>query len=293
MTLEKLIARYLDWMRAKGASPHTLLAYSRDLRTLVQLVGESEPAELLNAQILDTFVGHLRADGLSMTSIGRTVSAVRAFVKWAQAEGVFRDNFATAIRIRRPPQRLGLVPSTEEMRQMLDGGIPTSWPERDRLILELLYGSGLRNAELVALNLEDHERTDELIVHGKGKRERRAPLGEFARQALTAYLPARRRILEARQRHTAALIVDLRGERITTRSVARIVKQIAIAKGLSPKIHPHALRRAYGAHMLGNNANLSEVSRLLGHARLGTTLRYSGGMNRKRMRETYDRTFNR
>jgi integrase/recombinase XerC len=293
MTLNSLFAQYLEWKRIGGASEHTLRAYSRNLAKLLAALGEDAEHETLNAFSLQNFVGYLRLAGLSDNSIAQALAAAKSFVTWACNEGVYPDNFAQAVRGPRRPPRVPKVPSIDEMQQVLECGLPSSWPERDRLVLELLYGCGLRNSELVGLNLGDRLKQDEWLVRGKGKKERKVPMSEPARNALTNYLPTRKRILTFHQKDATALILNLRGDRITTRSVGRLVKQIALAKGLSRTTHPHLLRHACAGHMLERGAHLSDVKTLLGHARLATTLVYSGGTNWKRMRESYDRTFNR
>ncbi len=293
MTLSSLVAQYLDWKRVGGASECTLKAYRNDLTKLVQALGEDVEHEALTAFSLQNFVGYLRLAKLSDTSISRSLSAAKSFVAWACNEGIYSDNFAQAVRGPRRLTRIPDVPSIEAMQQMLDGGVPSSWPERDRLILELLYGCGLRNSELVGLNVDDRLTQDEWLVRGKGKKERKVPMSEPARNALTEYLAARSRILTLHQGDTTALILNLRGDRITTRSVGRLVKQIAVAKGLPKTTHPHLFRHAAAAHMLEKGAHLSDVKTLLGHAKLATTLIYSGGTSWKRMRESYDRTFKR
>ena len=210
MTLSNLVSRYLEW-KAISASPHTLKAYRQELTTLAGLLGEDAQPDAVNVQSLMTFRGHLSAAGLSKSSIARALAAVRAFVKWAHQEGVYPDNFASAVKSPRLAVILPRVPTVEEMARMLDGGIPTSWPERDRLIVELLYSSGLRNSELVGLNLDDRIAEDEWIVRGKGRKERKVPMGESARQALAAYLPTRAKVLKARRIATPALFLSLKG----------------------------------------------------------------------------------
>jgi len=295
MTLSNLVSRYLEW-KAISASPHTLKAYRQELTKLVGLLGENVQPDAVDVQWVMTFRGHLSAAGLSNPSVARALAAVRDFVRWAHQEGIYRDNFASAVKSPRRLVTIPKAPTVDEMTQMLDGGIPTSWPERDRLIVELLYSAGLRNAELIGLNLDDRIADDEWLVRGKGRKERKVPMGECARTALAAYLPTREKVLKARRIATPALFIGLKGrlvERLTTRNVGRIVKQIAVAKGLSSDIHPHTLRHAFGTHLMDRGASSSDVKRLLGHAKLDTTMRYCGGVNWKRMRETYDRAFNR
>jgi integrase/recombinase XerC len=177
-----------------------------------------------------------------------------------------------------------------------------AWPERDRVIFELLYGCGIRNAELVGLNLRDlHWANEAILVRGKGRKERYMPLGDAAAAALRAYLPLREAKLAARKPargeviskiDSAALLLNtrLRGSgRLTTRSVGRIVKQIALAHGLPADVHPHTLRHAFGTHMLEEGADLRAIQELLGHERLSTTQRYTQ-LTVGQVAEVYDRT---
>ena len=166
----------------------------------------------------------------------------------------------------------------EEVNGLLDTSLPeaAAFPARDRLIFELLYGCGLRNSELVGIQLDDISWSNELIrVRGKGKKERLSPMGDAAAAAIREYLPERERILEARRRSSSTLLINLRGGALTTRSVGRIVKAIAVARGLSPDVHPHTLRHAFGTHMLEEGADLRAIQELLGHERLSTTQRYT------------------
>jgi len=185
------------------------------------------------------------------------------------------------------------VPTIEEMNFVLDGQMPeAAFPERDRLMLELLYGCGIRNSELTGINLEDIRLSAEaILIRGKGKKERYVPFGDSVKSALAAYLPARQAtVAEARRnKSTAALLINRRGGRLTTRSVGRIIKKIAVAKGLSPDVHPHTLRHAFGTHMLEEGADLRAIQELLGHERLATTQRYTQ-LSMKHVLQVYDQT---
>jgi len=167
----------------------------------------------------------------------------------------------------------------------------SAFEERDQVMLELLYGCGIRNSELIGINLDDIRwSNDVLLVRGKGRKERYVPFGESAKQAMQFYLPQRRRVLaEARRTNERALLINLRGTRLTTRSVGRIVKRIAIARGLSPDVHPHTLRHAFGTHMLEEGADLRAIQEMLGHERLSTTQRYTQ-LTVKHVMEVYDKT---
>jgi integrase/recombinase XerC len=291
MTLNSYFPQFLGWMCTGGASVHTITAYRRALKRLGVALGPDAEPEALSAFSLQNFVGILRLEKLADSSISQALAAVRSFVSWATAEGIYGNNFAKGVRGPRRQPRIPKVP-TIGMKHMLDGeAVPSSWPERDRLVLELLYGCGLRNSELIGLNLEDRIKHDELIIRGKGKKERTVPMGEHAIAALDNYLPGRQKVLG--RRDTPALILNRRGGRMTTRSIGRMVKHTAQAKGLSSDIHSHSFRHACAGHMLENGVHLTDIQKLLGHSRLATTLLYGGGPTWKRMSESYDRTIRR
>jgi integrase/recombinase XerC len=157
-------------------------------------------------------------------------------------------------------------------------------------MLELLYGCGIRNSELTGINVDDIRLSAEaILIRGKGKKERYVPFGDSVKLALAAYLPQRHKILEASRKHGNALLINWRGGRLTTRSVGRIIKKIAVAKGLSPDVHPHTLRHAFGTHMLEEGADLRAIQELLGHERLATTQRYTQ-LSMKHVLQVYDQT---
>jgi integrase/recombinase XerC len=166
-------------------------------------------------------------------------------------------------------------------------------------MLELLYGCGMRNSELVGINLGDISLSNEaILIRGKGKKERYVPFGGSALAALVVYLPWRQQLLATLSKTPketmpakgmSALLVNHRGGRLTTRSVGRIVKRIAVAKGLSPEVHPHTLRHAFGTHMLEEGADLRAIQELLGHERLATTERYTQ-LSVKHVMNVYDQT---
>jgi integrase/recombinase XerC len=173
----------------------------------------------------------------------------------------------------------------------------TAWPERDRVIFELLYGCGIRNAELTGLNLADlHWANEVILVRGKGRKQRYVPLGDAAAEAIRSYLPQREAKLAHAKKSSSALLLNARirpgnegDARLTTRSVGRIVKTLAIANGLPPETHPHTLRHAFGTHMLEEGADLRAIQELLGHERLSTTQRYTQ-LTTAQITQVYDRT---
>jgi integrase/recombinase XerC len=201
------------------------------------------------------------------------------------------------------PKHLPRVPSIEQMNRVVDtvGDDAASWLARDRAILELLYGCGIRNAELTGLDLEDIRWANEaILVRGKGQKQRYVPLGDAAAQAVRAYLAERSARLAAASPAAAspALFINLqlRGlekpggdARLTTRSVGRIVKRVAMLRGLPSDVHPHTLRHAFGTHLLEEGADLRAIQELLGHERLSTTQRYTQ-LTTAQLTQVYDRT---
>jgi integrase/recombinase XerC len=217
---------------------------------------------------------------------------VRSLYRWLAREGVVDLNPAALVATPRLPKKLPRVPTIEEMNMVLDGDMPelAAWPERDRLIFELLYGCGIRNSELIGIDLDDVGWSGEaILVRGKGRKERYVPFGDAVKSALAVYLPVRQQKLAEGKQSTRALLVNLRGTRLTTRSVGRIVKRIAVAKGLSPDVHPHTLRHAFGTHLLEEGADLRAIQEMLGHERLSTTQRYTQ-LSMKHVLAVYDQT---
>jgi integrase/recombinase XerC len=288
---------FLRHLRERNASAHTIKAYTGDLDNFAAYVGSRDWKGIDHIAIRG-FLSHLYDKGLSKTSVARALAAVRSLYRWLAQEGVVEQNPAKLVSTPRLPKKLPRVPTIEEMNTMLDGKMPevASFPERDRLMFELLYGCGIRNSELVGINLDDISMSNEaILIRGKGKKERFVPFGGSALSALANYLPWRQQLLASLTlkkiaiKGTPALLVNQRGGRLTTRSVGRIVKRIAVAKGLSPEVHPHTLRHAFGTHMLEEGADLRAIQELLGHERLATTQRYTQ-LSVKHVMNVYDET---
>jgi integrase/recombinase XerC len=298
----------------RGASAHTLRAYQRELHAFAAWIvghigGENSGSESLCVDQIEhthirAYLGTLYQRGLSKASAARALAAIRSWFKWLARTGHIEQNAAALVATPRLPKHLPRVPSIEQLNQVFDSvdDEAASWPARDKAILEMLYGCGIRNAELTALNLDDiHWANEDVLIHGKGQKQRYVPLGDAAAEALRAYLAERSAKLAAisgEQAHnTPALFVSLQlrglakgGEaRLTTRSVARIVKRIAILRGLPSDVHPHTLRHAFGTHLLEEGADLRAIQELLGHERLSTTQRYTQ-LTAAQLAQVYDRT---
>jgi integrase/recombinase XerC len=282
---------FLRSLRERNVSPHTIKAYSGDLELFASYVGSRKFDEIDHVTVRG-FLSSLYEKGLGKTSVARMLAAVRSLYRWLAQEGIVEQNPAALVSTPKLPKKLPRVPSVEEMNTGLDGNMPeiASFPERDRLMLELLYGCGIRNSELVGINIDDVRISAEaILIRGKGKKERYVPFGDAVKSALAIYLPARQLVLFEFRKNTPALLVNQRGGRLTTRSVGRIVKKIAVAKGLSADVHPHTLRHAFGTHMLEEGADLRAIQEMLGHERLSTTQRYTQ-LSMKHLIHVYDQT---
>jgi len=290
--VEKAITKFLRALRERNASAHTIKAYGTDLEQFSEYVGPQGWGEIDHV-LIRGYLGWLYERGLSKTSVAPALAALRSLYKWLAQEGEVQQNPAALVATPKLPKKLPRVPTIEEVNAVLDAGMPecSAFEERDRLILELLYGCGIRNSELIGINLDDIRWLNEVIlVRGKGRKERYVPFGGSAKAALQGYLPQRQLVLAENKKATEkALLVNLRGARLTTRSVGRIVKRIAVARGLSPDVHPHTLRHAFGTHMLEEGADLRAIQEMLGHERLSTTQRYTQ-LTVKHVMEVYDKT---
>jgi len=289
--IERAVDNFLANLRQQNASAHTVKAYERDLANFSSFVG-SRNWRAIDHIAIRGFLSHLYEKGLGKTSVARALAAVRSLYRWLAQEGIVDQNPAVLVATPKLAQKLPRVPTIEEMNSVIQGDLHAvaAFPERDRLIFELLYGCGIRNSELIGMNIDDiHYAANAILVRGKGKKERYVPFGDAANSALAGYLPTRQKLLADRKKTTAALLLNLRGTRLTTRSVGRIVKKIAIQRGLSSDVHPHTLRHAFGAHMLEEGADLRAIQEMLGHERLSTTQRYTQ-LSMKHILQVYDQT---
>jgi integrase/recombinase XerC len=306
--LGELVSAYIRVLASeRGASEHTLRAYKRELAGfaayMVKCGGAGLNPDIIEHTQIRGYLGTLYDRGLSKASAARALASIRSWFKWLARTGRVQQNVASLVSTPKLPKHLPRVPSIEQLNRVVDtvGDDAASWPARDRAILELLYGCGMRNAELTGLDLQDiHWANEAILVRGKGQKQRYVPLGDSAAQALRAYLAERSARLAAASSGAAspALFVNLqlRGldrpggdARLTTRSVGRIVKRVAMLRGLPSDVHPHTLRHAFGTHLLEEGADLRAIQELLGHERLSTTQRYTQ-LTTAQLTQVYDRT---
>lgn len=272
---ERYLEGYLAWLRfEKRYSDLTAESYARDLRHLFELAGEV-PLDTLKVHQIRRFVAQLHGQGFSGRSLARLLSAWRGFYTYLMRDHGHSANPCTGLRAPKSPKTLPQALSPDEAGRLMD--IPGDDPEalRDRAIVELLYSSGLRLAELVSMELANMQAflgSGEVRVTGKGSKTRIVPLGSYASSALQAWLAVRGQLARADE---GALFVGARGQRISPRVVQLRMKQWGIKLGISGNVHPHLLRHSFATHVLQSSGDLRAVQEMLGHASISTTQVYT------------------
>ncbi len=202
-TVEKAIARFIRSLQERNASAHTIKAYRTDLAEFSAYVGPQGWRDIDHV-LIRGYLSSLYERGLSKTSVARALAALRSLYRWLAQEGVVDQNPAKLVATPKLPKKLPRVPTIEEVNTVLDSQMPESsaFAERDQVILELLYGCGIRNSELIGINLDDIRWSNEVVlVRGKGKKERYVPFGESAAEAVKAYLQRRQQVLGENEAH--------------------------------------------------------------------------------------------
>jgi integrase/recombinase XerC len=266
--------RHLEGER--NASPLTVKAYGQDLRQLVafarrELGREPQPADA-DPLLLRGFLAELHRQGLQRASAARKLAALRTFFRYLCREGILDQNPARPLLSPRLERRIPAYLDESEIDGFLDVPGTTDAALRSRAILELLYGTGIRCAELVGLDVGEVDLDGRMIrVLGKGRKERVVPFGTRAREALREWLAVRSRLGP----DSDALFVNVRGGRLTDRSIRKLVTRRVQQTAIARKISPHALRHSFATHLLGRGADLRSIQELLGHSSLSTTQRYT------------------
>jgi integrase/recombinase XerC len=277
---------FVTHLRARHYSPRTIALYAADLERLAACAGE-RPPEALQAHDLRRCLARLHARGHAPRSLARMLSAWRRFYNWLGREGRVTANPCTGLRPPKGARRLPHTLTPDALARMLDGPVEADPVAlRDQAMFELMYSSGLRLAELVGLDLADVDRgSGEVTVTGKGRKTRIVPVGHAALAALTAWLAVRPMLA----RDERALFVGARGQRIGARMVQARLKRLAQARGLSERVHPHALRHSFASHVLQSSGDLRAVQEMLGHASLSTTQVYTH-LDFQHLAKVYDQT---
>jgi len=266
--IDKFI-RYLDVQRA--ASVHTLRAYRKDLEAFSEYSKKTpEDIELIDIRV---FIASQIKSGLSKTTVGRRLGAVRSFLKFLYREGYVKSNPAKLVSSPKTPKLLPKFLTVDDAFALVEKPEGIGFMHaRDRAILELLYSSGLRVSEVAGLNVEDVNTKEGLVkVRGKGRKERIVPVGSKAVDAVKTYLVEK---ILLKRKHPA-LFLNRSGAPLSDRGIRRIVVRYARLSGIHGAIGPHTLRHSFASHLLQGGADLRVIQELLGHASLSTTQKYT------------------
>ena len=301
--MEKLIEQFLEHLRyERNVSAHTLRNYASDLEQFIdflapldQTTGKRNTPDIseIDHLTIREWLASLHAAQKKKASIARKLAALRTFFQFLVREGVVGLNPAKLVSTPRLEKKLPKHLSIEETIRFIESpDAETDLGKRDRAMLELMYATGVRVAELTTLNLADVDFGNQLIrVTGKRRKQRIVPFGDPAAVAIRNYLTVRDKFLlkaPISKRDEEALFLNYQGTRITTRSVGRMVeKYIRLCAGMH-NISPHALRHSFATHLLDSGADLRDIQELLGHARLSTTQVYTH-VSMEKLIEVYDK----
>jgi integrase/recombinase XerD len=291
MDLEQALREYLSYLTVeRGASPNTVAGYGRDLRRYVAALEEegiTEPDQV-GRDAIEHHISDLRDSGLATSSVERAVSAIKGFHRFMVSEQITANHPTADLPLPKKPERLPDVLSHEQVERLLDQPFPeTAAGWRDRAVLEVLYGCGLRVSELCGLDVRDVFFEDEVLrVVGKGSKERVVPVMGTANKVLKTYVEEwRAQLTRTGSAAGAAVFLNVRGGRISRQGIYGIVERYGRAVGIEG-LHPHTLRHTFATHMLEGGADLRIVQELLGHADISTTQLYTH-IDRTHIRDAY------
>ena len=289
-------ADFIESLRRKAVSIHTITNYERDLKHFEQFLELRKAAiESTDHVLLRDFLNHLYAERhLSKSSVSRKLACLKTFFKFLVREGRLKVNPAELISSPRLPKKLPAYMGEEETARVMEMPQGNGLRElRDRAILELLYASGLRVSELVGLNEDEIDMQQETVrVLGKGNKERIVPFGSFAARAIQEYLEAKRTVPNVEPEKDGAipafLSVRKNPRRIVVRDVQRLVARMRLGLKTTRRVTPHTLRHSFATHLLERGADLRSIQELLGHESLSTTQKYTH-VSIQHLKKEYDK----
>jgi integrase/recombinase XerC len=270
-------------------SVHTRNAYQRDLANLQVFCNQQDIMKWsdLDGRQVRGFVAWRHRQGIGGRSLQRNLSAIRSFYRYLLDQGKARNNPAEGIIAPKTARKLPKLLDADQTVQLVEIDDQDDLAVRDRAMLELIYSSGLRLAELISINMGDIDFGDRILtVTGKGKKMRSVPVGQHAIKAIKNWLKRRQAMVNVNEE---ALFISNRGKRISPRSVQERLKQWAIKQGLPNHVHPHMLRHSFASHMLESSGDLRAVQELLGHADISTTQVYTH-LDFQHLAQIYDKS---
>lgn len=277
----QILSEYLEYLEVeKGLSSNTVEAYRRDLADFIDNCGYDDFNKIQRTTI-SGYIRDLHEKDYSPTSIMRKIASLRGFFKWLCANDYSKNNPTVTLEQPKVPKKLPKVMTIQEIETILSQDLSKT----ERVILELLYGCGLRVSELVNLKINDYDLNAKyLTAYGKGSKERMVPLGGKAVEAIKNYLPERDYILQKYRIDTKRLLIHEHGRDITRQDVYNFIHNQG--KKIHKTISPHTLRHSFATHLLENGADLRVVQELLGHSDVSTTQLYTH-ISKKRLKEVY------
>ncbi|MDV6376726.1 tyrosine recombinase XerC [Sporosarcina sp. GW1-11] len=291
--IKELVDEYVSYIRLeKNYSSYTVKEYEKDLQEFLFFLQEERINDLQNVEyaVARLYVTRLYDRKFARTSISRKISAIRSFFKFINARYGIEDQAFRLLYHPKKEQRLPAFFYEQELEKLFDVTMgEDNRSVRDRALLELLYATGIRVGELVAIEVQDVDHYLGIVkVMGKGKKERFVPFGSFAEEALHEYMATSRPRLMKQKKHSM-LFVNLRGDPLTDRGVRYILNELMERAALHTKITPHMIRHTFATHLLGAGADLRSVQELLGHSHLSSTQVYTHVTN-EHLRQTYLQT---
>ncbi len=292
---KKYITSFCNWLETeKGYSPNTVSAYRRDIHEFFNHFGEDQIINDITSHEARGYVFYLNSRNKS-SSVARKLSGLRTFIRFLLRGKVISNDPLALVSLPKQARHIPVYLTVDEIFSLLEEpGADDTFAERDRAVMELLYSTGMRVAELASLNMTRLDFDTGMVkVRGKGNKERLIPVGNPALEAIKQYLPLRERLLlgaikRGKPVEEEAVFVNNRGSRLTTRSIERFVKMYGRRAGITSRVTPHALRHSFATHLLEMGADLRSVQELLGHASLSTTQKYTH-LNLDYMTEVYDK----
>ena len=277
----QILSEYLDFLEVeKGLSQNTIDAYRRDLNYFFDFCNDIDINKIQRTQI-NGYIRNLHENHYSPTSIIRKIASLRGFFKWACSNEIIKSNPTLTLEQPKTPQRLPKVMSVQEIENILNQNLKNI----EKVIIELLYGCGLRVSELVNLTVNNYDLNGKYVqCIGKGSKERIIPLGKKAIDAIINYLPDREYIIQKYNLNTKQFLINEHGKKITRQEVYTFIHEQG--KRIHKSISPHTLRHSFATHLIENGADLRVVQELLGHSDVSTTQLYTH-ISKKRLKEVY------
>jgi integrase/recombinase XerC len=289
LQLQEWIDLFIDYLRhERRLSPRTLESYKRDLQAAMAWLEQQQISSWgrVTQHHIRHYIASRHRGGLSAKSLHRELSSLRGLFNFLNREQQLDANPALGVRAPKVRRKLPVTLDPDQVNRLLDIDDDSPVAVRDKAMMELLYSSGLRLAELVALDMQDIDLKEQLVeVIGKGAKARRLPVGSVAKQALQQWLAIRSQMAVADE---TALFVGVRGKRINRATVQRQLHNWSVAQGTPRNVHPHLLRHSFASHLLESSGDLRAVQELLGHANISTTQIYTH-LDFQHLAEVYDK----